>query len=102
MMVDASIVVIESCFRRQKSTPDLKQAALEGTKEVTASIIASTITTIVNRYYQQDTWKTDLIFSEDSFELLQDILESAGELSERAPYEELVDTSYAEKAVAKS
>lgn len=47
MMVDSSIVVIESCFRRQKSTPDLKQAALEGTKEVTASIIASTITTIV-------------------------------------------------------
>ena len=42
-----SIVVIESCFRRQKSTPDLKQTALEGTKEVTASIIASTITTIV-------------------------------------------------------
>lgn len=47
MMVDSSIVVIESSFRRQKSTPDLKQAALEGTKEVTASIIASTITTIV-------------------------------------------------------
>ena len=47
MMVDSSIVVIESCFRRQKSTPDLKQAALEGTKEVMASIIASTITTIV-------------------------------------------------------
>lgn len=47
MMVDSSIVVIESCFRRQKSTPDLKQTALEGTKEVTASIIASTITTIV-------------------------------------------------------
>ena len=27
MMVDSSIVVIESCFRRQKETPDLKQAA---------------------------------------------------------------------------
>ena len=61
----------------------------------------STITTIVNRYYQQDTWKEDLIFSEDSFQLLQDILESAGELSERAPYEELVDTSYAEKAAVR-
>lgn len=58
----------------------------------------STITTIVTRYYDQDTWKTDLIFSEDSFDLLQDILESAGELSRRAPYEELVDTSFAEKA----
>jgi len=47
MMVDSSIVVIESCFRRQKTTMDLKQAAFEGTREVTASIIASTITTIV-------------------------------------------------------
>lgn len=47
MMVDASIVVIESCFRRQKTTTDFKQAAFEGTREVTASIVASTITTIV-------------------------------------------------------
>lgn len=47
MMVDASIVVIESCFRRKNTTPDFKQAAFEGTREITASIIASTITTIV-------------------------------------------------------
>lgn len=47
MMVDSSIVVIESCFRRQKTTGDFKQAAFEGTREVTASIVASTITTIV-------------------------------------------------------
>lgn len=47
MMVDSSIVVIESCFRAQEEHPDIKQAALMGTKEVTASIVASTITTIV-------------------------------------------------------
>lgn len=47
MMVDSSIVVIESCFRRQEKGYDFKEAAYEGTKEVTASIIASTITTIV-------------------------------------------------------
>lgn len=47
MMVDSSIVVIESCFRRQKTTRDFKQAAFEGTREITASIVASTITTIV-------------------------------------------------------
>ena len=57
-----------------------------------------TITTIVTRYYDQDTWKSNLIFEESSFDLLQDILESAGELSERAPYEKLVDPSFAEKA----
>lgn len=39
-----------------------------------------TLTTIVKRYYEQDTWKENLVFEKDSFELLQDILESAGEL----------------------
>ena len=42
--------------------------------------------------------ESDLIFEEESFDLLQDILEDAGELTKRAPYEKLVDTSYAEKA----
>ena len=57
-----------------------------------------TITTIVKRYYDQDTWKENLIFKKDSFELLQDILEDAGELSQRVNYEDLVQTSSAEKA----
>lgn len=57
-----------------------------------------TITTIVKRYYDQDTWKADLIFEKESFELLQDILEDSDELSKRAPYQDLVDTSFAEKA----
>ena len=34
----------------------------------------------------------------ESFELLQDILEEAEELSKRAPYEDLVTTEFAEKA----
>ena len=58
-----------------------------------------TITTIVKRYYDQDTWKSDLVFEKESFELLQDILDVAGELSKRAPYEDLVNTEYALKAV---
>lgn len=75
--------------------------------EEIASVIApqfketdlDTITTIVTRYYEQDTWKENLIFEEESFNLLQDILEDAGELTKRAPYEDLVTTKYAEKAV---
>lgn len=58
-----------------------------------------TITTIVTRYYEQDTWKADLIFERESLELLCDILEEAGELTERPPYEELVTTEFAEEAV---
>ena len=58
----------------------------------------NTIETIVSRYYEQDTWKDNLIFEEKSFELLQDILESAEELDTRAPYNKLVTTTFAEKA----
>ena len=58
-----------------------------------------TLTTIVTRYYSQDTWKDNLIFEEDAFTLLQNILEEAGELPKRVPYEDLVTTSFAENAV---
>ena len=57
-----------------------------------------TITTIVERYAAQETWKSDLIFEESSFTLLQNILEEAGELEKRASYDDLVDTTFAQNA----
>ncbi len=47
MMVDSSIVVLESCFRLKDQTGEYYDSALKGTGYVTASIIASTITTVV-------------------------------------------------------
>ncbi len=57
-----------------------------------------TITTIVTRYYDQTSWKDNLIFEEDAFTLLQNILEESGELSQRVPYADLVNTEYAQNA----
>ena len=57
-----------------------------------------TITTIVKRYYDQDTWKENLVFEKESFELLQDILQEAGELNERVEYKKLVNTEYLKEA----
>ena len=57
-----------------------------------------TVTAIVKRYYDQDTWKSNLIFEKESFELLEDILEDSDELSERVSYEDLVTTKYAREA----
>lgn len=57
-----------------------------------------TLTKIVARYYEQDTWKDNLIFEEDAFDLLQNILDSAGVLEARVPYADLVNTEFAEKA----
>lgn len=58
-----------------------------------------TLTIIVERYAAQNTWKDNLVFEEDSFLLLENILDEAGELETFVPYETLVDTSYAEKAI---
>ena len=59
------------------------------------------ITVIVDRYKSQDTWKENTVFEPDSFELLQNILEEAGELPARVPYSDLVTTDFAKKAAGK-
>lgn len=79
----------------QDHTPEEIAAVIEPQFEESG---LETITTIVTRYYEQDTWAENLVFSEESFNLLQDILEEAGELSNRAPYEKLVNTEFAEEA----
>jgi NitT/TauT family transport system substrate-binding protein len=53
-----------------------------------------TITTIITRYQTQDTWKSDLVFSEESFKLLENILMEAGELEDYVPYNDLVDNTF--------
>ncbi len=70
--------------------PQFKETSLEA------------LTTIVKRYQDQDTWKEDTIFEEESFLLLQNILEEGGELPKRVPYEELVTTEYSKKAAQKN
>lgn len=62
---------------------------------------SETLTAIVTRYHEQDTWKENLIFEEDSYQLLLDILSDAGELTGSPSYQELVDTTYAKKAANK-
>ena len=68
------------------------------TPEEIAKIIApqfpdndeATIALIIKRYQDQDTWKSDLIFEKAAFDLLIDILETAGELDSSVPYDKLV------------
>ena len=87
----------------------LQELGREPTPEEIAEVIApqfaetdlDTVTAIVKRYYDQDTWKSNLIFEKESFELLEDILEDSGELSERVSYENLITTKYAQEAAEK-
>ncbi len=47
MLVDNAIVVMENIFRNLEAGMPLKQAAIEGTAQVSAAITSSTITTVV-------------------------------------------------------
>ena len=54
---------------------------------------------VVKRYKDQESWPKDPIMTKESFEHMQDIIEAAGVLETRAPYEKLVNTKFAEKSV---
>ncbi|MDD3369741.1 MAG: ABC transporter substrate-binding protein [Lachnospiraceae bacterium] len=58
-----------------------------------------TLVLIIERYHSQDTWKQNLIFEEDGFDLLQMILMDGEVISEESPYADLVNTSFAQNAV---
>jgi NitT/TauT family transport system substrate-binding protein len=57
------------------------------------------LTTVVNRYKDQDTWKPDPVLTEEGLNHLMEIMELAGELDKRAPYDKIVTTKFAEKAM---
>ncbi len=102
--LDANPEVIQSFTNALQKGMDYVQTH---TPEEIAKVIApqfaetdmQTLTTIVARYYNQDTWKDNLIFDKEAFDLLQNILESSAVLEERVPYEDLVTTEFAEKAI---
>jgi NitT/TauT family transport system substrate-binding protein len=54
---------------------------------------------VARRYKEIDAWAATPVFTEESFARLQDVMETAGELHKRAPYEELVTNEFAQKAI---
>lgn len=52
---------------------------------------------VVGKYRNIDAWKDTPYMEEDDFELLQTVMQEAGELETKAPYNQIVNNSYAEK-----
>lgn len=55
--------------------------------------------TVIQRYKDIDVWNDTPILKKEAFDLLQNVMQEAGELEQRAPYEKVVNNKYAEKAV---
>ncbi len=56
---------------------------------------------VAKRYQDIDAWNKDPVMNEASLELLQKVMEEAGVLDTRAPYDKLVNTVFAKKAIDK-
>lgn len=56
----------------------------------------------VDRYKAQDTWATDPLLREDGYDTLQAILLGGGLVRSPQPYERIVETSFARRAIEKA
>ncbi|WMM23693.1 ABC transporter substrate-binding protein [Tissierella sp. MB52-C2] len=54
---------------------------------------------LIERYRDQDSWKPDLIITEEGLDHMMNIMELAGELDQRADYNKIVTTEFAKKAM---
>ena len=57
--------------------------------------------TVAKRYKDIDAWNKDPILKEASLDLLQQVMEEADVLDKRAPYDKMVTTDFAQKAIEK-
>lgn len=58
------------------------------------------ITSAIENYKEIDAYSSVPMMTEDAFNRLQMVMEEAGELSKTAPYSEIVDNAFGEKALA--
>jgi len=58
-----------------------------------------TLTAAVESYKSIDAWCKTPVLSKESFDRLQDVIESAGELTRRADYSKVVNNTFAEKVI---
>ncbi|MBO5930033.1 MAG: ABC transporter substrate-binding protein, partial [Clostridia bacterium] len=56
------------------------------------------LTKVVQRYKDIDSWKVNPILEQADFDKLQTIMESAGELNKKAPYDKVINNQYAKLA----
>lgn len=55
--------------------------------------------TVLNRYKEIDVWSETPFISEDGFDLLQTIIQDAGELKEKVPYDKIINNNFVNEAI---
>ena len=75
------------------------QEVAEAIKEFFPDTDVTLLAQVLQSYKNIDAWKTDPVMKEESYNLLQTVMEEAGELKQRAPFDKIINNTFAEKAV---
>ena len=57
------------------------------------------LTNSIQRYKDIDAWNETPVLEQEAFDRLQTVMQEAGELTEKAPYEVIINNSFAKKVV---
>ena len=81
----------------------VKENSSEDIAKVVQSFFPDTDITLLSKVIQNykdiDAWNDTPVLKEESFNLLQDVMSSAGELQKKAPYDKIVNNEYANEAI---
>ena len=80
-------------YVKNHSSEDIAKVILNYFPDVSLS----DLTLIVDIYKNIDSWYDTTLITEENFNHVQEIMESAGELTKKAPYDKLVDTRFSSK-----
>jgi NitT/TauT family transport system substrate-binding protein len=79
-------------FVKEKSNEEIANSIYKFFPDLTLNELIS----VVKRYKEQDTWLKTTTLTEESFNHLQEIMISAGELNKEAPFKDLVNNALSE------
>lgn len=82
---------------KEHSSKEIAEAIKDFFPDTDVELLAD----VIQSYIDIDAWNNTPVLTEESFNLLQTVMEEAGELKERAPYDKVINNSYAEEAIKK-
>ena len=79
----------------EHSAQEIAEAVADSFPDTEVDLLA----TVVQRYKDIGAWNDTPVMTQESLDLLQEVMEQAGELDQRAPHDKIVDNSFAQEVM---
>ena len=80
---------------KENSSEDIAKAVQSFFPDTDITLLSK----VIQNYKDIDAWNDTPVLKEESFNLLQEVMTSAGELQKKAPYDKIVNNEYANEAI---